>query len=289
MSTTVSAAAVSPVSPAARPASGPGRGPAATCHPAPVPATPEPGRPTPEAGRPLITALTFGSLGLPFAIILVRLVGGQSPRLSSRRSGPGRPAHPGGPPLAPGRGALRPLRLEPPGARYYYLLATVYRIFGGGAGRRLLRRHLINSGRPGAWSGSVRRRGGPAGSVDGAAGGCPRDPPVGQPPGALTYSEGALGAGVSPWTATVIIVPLLLLPSSAPPPSPRRRCRSSGPSWSGPSWSRPISRPPPWSASSCPGLGRRSPWFVFVRRHRPGWPIAADVGDGGPGGGRPGR
>ncbi len=183
-----------------------------------------PSDPGGKRSAPLITALAIGSVGLPFVIIVIRFLVA-SPRI-----------------YLPDDLALVDLHTRValhwhqavgpfdrfgwnhPGPAYYYLLATVYRIVGSGARAAFIGATLINllAALGVVWVG--RRRGGPLLALWRAA--C-----VGAlellltvtTPGALTYSEGALGAGVSPWTATVIIVPLLLMAvlcAAAVTPSP---------------------------------------------------------------------
>jgi hypothetical protein len=183
----------------------PGTAPGSVADAAPV----SPGR---WQGPSFVTALAFGSLAVPFAVILIRFA------------------------LASDRGVFLPDDLalidlhtrvalhwqqalgpfdrfgwNHPGPAYYYLLSIGYRLLGGGAGAAFFGAALVNALAALGVVWVCRRRGGPVLALWAAL--C-----LGalelllsiNSPGALTYSEGALGAGVSPWTATVIIVPLLL-------------------------------------------------------------------------------
>ncbi|HEX3842016.1 MAG TPA: hypothetical protein VHU85_14585 [Acidimicrobiales bacterium] len=98
-----------------------------------------------------------------------------------------------------------------PGPSYFYLLSLSYRVLGSGARAEYFGATLINALAALACVGVVRRRSTPARALWAAVW-------VGvlaamlaiTGPGTMTYSEGGLGALVSPWNPMVVILPLLL-------------------------------------------------------------------------------
>jgi hypothetical protein len=98
-----------------------------------------------------------------------------------------------------------------PGPTYFYLLSLVYRLLGSGAKAMFVGATLINALAGVATVGVVRRRTTPGRALWAALWVCLLAcllTAVG--PGSITYSEGALGALVSPWNPLVVIFPLLL-------------------------------------------------------------------------------
>ncbi len=99
-----------------------------------------------------------------------------------------------------------------PGPSYFYLLSIAYRVFGAGARAMFIGATLINALAAVACVGVVRRRATPARALWAAGWVCVLASLMATvSPGSVTYSEGALGALVSPWNPTVVIFPLLLL------------------------------------------------------------------------------
>ncbi|MGC8462137.1 MAG: hypothetical protein ACP5P9_00495 [Acidimicrobiales bacterium] len=98
-----------------------------------------------------------------------------------------------------------------PGPTYYYLLATVARVLGSGARAEFVGATLINGLAAVGVVWVVRRRAGAAAAAWAAAcvaALCIQLAMTG--PADLTYSESRLGALVSPWNPTVVVLPLLL-------------------------------------------------------------------------------
>jgi hypothetical protein len=159
-----------------------------------------------------MTALAFAILAIPFAIILIRFL------VSS-----------GQPIYLPDDLALIDLHTREalrwrqelgvfdhnnwnhPGPSYFYLLSLSYRVLGSGARAEFFGATLVNSLAALACVGVVRRRTTPARALWAAVW-------VGFLAGVLavtgsgstTYSEGGLGALVSPWNPMVVILPLVL-------------------------------------------------------------------------------
>ena len=98
-----------------------------------------------------------------------------------------------------------------PGPSYFYLLSLSYRLLGSGARAEFFGATLLNALAALACVGVVRRRTTPARALWAAVW-------VGllagllaiTGPGSMTYSEGGLGALVSPWNPMVVILPLVL-------------------------------------------------------------------------------
>jgi hypothetical protein len=191
-----------------------------------APHRPPPGisnrRPPPATS---VTALAYATLAVPFAVILVRIAvtgthGVFLPDdlalvdLHTRVA-----LH-----WQQSVGPFDRFGWNHPGPTYYYLLSIAYRILGNGPKAAYFGATVVNLLAAVGVVGVCRRRGGASLALWAAA--C-----VGvlelllaiNSAHALTYSESVLGAAVSPWTATVIIVPLLLfvvLCAAIPSPSP---------------------------------------------------------------------
>ncbi|MGO9029812.1 MAG: hypothetical protein ACLQOZ_14425 [Acidimicrobiales bacterium] len=159
-----------------------------------------------------LTALAFGAVIVPFAIILGRFALASGRHLTLPDDLALIDLHT--------REALRWKQQlgvfdhngwNHPGPAYFYLLSVAYRLFGSGARAEFIGATAINALAAVGCVWVVRRRTSPVRSVWAAAW-------VGLlglllasiGPGATTYSEGALGALVSPWNPTVVIYPLLL-------------------------------------------------------------------------------
>jgi hypothetical protein len=98
-----------------------------------------------------------------------------------------------------------------PGPSYFYLLSLSYRVLGSGARAEYFGATLINALAALACVGVVRRRTTPARALWAAVWvGVLAATLAITGPGTMTYSEGGLGALVSPWNPMVVILPLLL-------------------------------------------------------------------------------
>lgn len=98
-----------------------------------------------------------------------------------------------------------------PGPSYFYLLSLSYRVLGSGARAEFFGATLINALAALACVGVVRRRSTPARALWAAVWvGVLAAMLAVTGPGTMTYSEGGLGALVSPWNPMVVILPLLL-------------------------------------------------------------------------------
>ncbi|MDA8341455.1 MAG: hypothetical protein M0007_04455 [Actinomycetota bacterium] len=98
-----------------------------------------------------------------------------------------------------------------PGPSYFYLLSIAYRILGSGARTMFIGATTLNMLAAGAVVEVVRRRTGPARALWAATWVCFLASVLAiTGPVATTYSEGPLGALVSPWNPTIVIFPLLL-------------------------------------------------------------------------------
>ena len=98
-----------------------------------------------------------------------------------------------------------------PGPAYFYLLSLAYRLLGSGARAMFFGATTINALAAVACVAVVRRRTTPARALWAAIVVCLLAvllATVG--PGSITYSEGALGALVSPWNPLIVILPLVL-------------------------------------------------------------------------------
>lgn len=162
---------------------------------------------------PWLTGLAFAVVGFPFAFAIVRLATTPSAHLSLpddlalidlhvRRA------------LAWKQqlGVFDHNNWNHPGPAYFYLQSVVYRVLGSSERSLFVGAALLNGLAATACVAVVRRRTTPAralwaalwvvvlAGVLAAAG-----------PSATTYSEGVLGALVSPWNPMVVLVPLLLL------------------------------------------------------------------------------
>ncbi len=98
-----------------------------------------------------------------------------------------------------------------PGPSYFYLLSVGYRLFGSGAKAMFVTATLLNGLASIGCVEVVRRRSTPARALWSALWVCVLASVLATvAPGSVTYSEGALGAVVSPWNPMVVIFPLLL-------------------------------------------------------------------------------
>ncbi|HEY2562492.1 MAG TPA: hypothetical protein VGI44_02200 [Acidimicrobiales bacterium] len=171
-----------------------------------------------------LTLVAFGTLAIPFAIILVRfLVSGGHVYLpddlavidlNTRRALHWRQE----------LGPFDRYGWSHPGPAYFYLLSIAYRLIGSGAQAQFIGATAINALASFGVVWVVRRRVGPAAAVWAAV--CVGYLAIqlsftgGQ---TVTYSESALGALVSPWNPTVVILPMVLfavLCAAAPAGSP---------------------------------------------------------------------
>ena len=179
-----------------------------------APAAPGPRSPRrPVPSDPWLTGLAFAVVGVPFAIALVRLATASTAHLA-----------------LPDDLALIDLHVRRalvwkqqlgvfdhnnwnhPGPAYFYLVSLVYRLLGSSERSLFVGATLLNGLAATACVAVVRRRTTAARTlwaavwvavlvaVLAAAG-----------PAVTTYSESVLGALVSPWNPTVVLVPLLLL------------------------------------------------------------------------------
>jgi hypothetical protein len=171
-----------------------------------------------------LTLVAFGTLAIPFAIILVRfLVSGGHVYLpddlavidlNTRRALHWRQE----------LGPFDRYGWSHPGPAYFYLLSIAYRLIGSGAQAQFIGATAINALASFGVVWVVKRRVGPAAAVWAAV--CVGYLAIqlsftgGQ---TVTYSESALGALVSPWNPTVVILPMVLfavLCAAAPSGSP---------------------------------------------------------------------
>jgi hypothetical protein len=171
-----------------------------------------------------LTLVAFGTLAIPFAIILVRfLVSGGHVYLpddlavidlNTRRALHWRQE----------LGPFDRYGWSHPGPAYFYLLSVAYRLIGSGAQAQFIGATAINALASFGVVWVVKRRVGPAAAVWAAV--CVGYLAIqlsftgGQ---TVTYSESALGALVSPWNPTVVILPMVLfavLCAAAPAGSP---------------------------------------------------------------------
>ena len=171
-----------------------------------------------------LTLVAFGTLAIPFAIILVRFLasGGHVYLpddlalidLNTRRALHWRQE----------LGPFDRYGWSHPGPAYFYLLSVAYRLIGSGAQAQFIGATAINALASFGVVWVVKRRVGPAAAVWAAV--CVGYLAIqlsfsgGQ---TVTYSESALGALVSPWNPTVVILPMVLfavLCAAAPAGSP---------------------------------------------------------------------
>ena len=112
-----------------------------------------------------------------------------------------------------------------PGPVFFYLISIVARVLGTGARAMYVSAALINLASAIATVAVVRRRAGTRAALFASVCCCGLAVALSTTnPGAVTFSEGALGAVVSPWNPDVVIFPLLcfcVLAGSAAAGSPR--------------------------------------------------------------------
>jgi hypothetical protein len=182
--------------------------------------TPEPEAPSPAAGaggRSAVATWTvvaaFGVVAVPFAVAIVRLLAASGSHLTLPDDLALIDLHT--------REALRWQQQlgvfdhngwNHPGPTYFYLLSVAYRLLGSGARAMFVGATTVNALSALACVWVVLRRAGPGRALWAAVWVALLGVMVvGTGPGSLTYSEGALGALVSPWNPTVVTFPLLLL------------------------------------------------------------------------------
>jgi hypothetical protein len=159
-----------------------------------------------------MAALAFAIVIIPFAIILARLALAPSHRiylpddlalidLHTRRALQWKQQ----------LGVFDRYDWNHPGPTYFYLLSVAYRVFGSGAQAMFIGATAINALAAVGCVEVVRRRTTPARALWAAVWVCALASLMAtESMGSITYSEGALGALVSPWNPMVVIFPLLL-------------------------------------------------------------------------------
>jgi hypothetical protein len=159
-----------------------------------------------------MTVLAFGIVVVPFAVILGRLVFAPHQPiylpddlalidLHSRRALEWKQQ----------LGVFDRYNWNHPGPSYFYLLSVFYRVFGSGARAMFIGATALNALAAVGCVAVVRRRTTPARALWAAVWICALASLLAtESPGSITYSEGALGALVSPWNPMVVIFPLLL-------------------------------------------------------------------------------
>ncbi|HWD52876.1 MAG TPA: hypothetical protein VG412_10765, partial [Acidimicrobiales bacterium] len=172
----------------------------------------EPGPPSTHDRSSWMTVLAFAVLAIPFAIILIRFLAASGPRiylpddlalidLHTREALHWRQE----------LGVFDHNNWNHPGPSYFYLLSLSYRILGSGARAEFFGATLLNALAGLACVGVVRRRTTPARALWAAVWiGVLAGLLAITGPGSMTYSEGGLGALVSPWNPMVVILPLVL-------------------------------------------------------------------------------
>lgn len=160
-----------------------------------------------------MTVLAFGIVAVPFVVILARLVfEPQRPiylpddlaliDLHTRRALEWKQQ----------LGVFDRYNWNHPGPSYFYLLSVFYRVFGSGARAMFIGATSLNALAAVGCIAVVRRRTTPARALWAAVWICALASLMAtESLGSITYSEGALGALVSPWNPMVVIFPLLLL------------------------------------------------------------------------------
>jgi hypothetical protein len=172
----------------------------------------DPGVPSAPGNSSWMTVLAFAVLGIPFAIILIRFLAASGPRiylpddlalidLHTREALRWRQE----------LGVFDHNNWNHPGPSYFYLLSLSYRVLGSGARAEFFGATLLNALAGLACVGVVRRRTTPARALWAAVWiGVLAGLLAIVGPGSMTYSEGGLGALVSPWNPMVVILPLAL-------------------------------------------------------------------------------
>ena len=170
-------------------------------------------RPASGLGRSSwMTVLAFAVLAIPFAIILIRFLAASGQHiylpddlalidLHTREALHWRQE----------LGVFDHNNWNHPGPSYFYLLSLSYRVLGSGARAEFFGATLLNGLAALACVGVVRRRTTPARALWAAVWvGLLAEVLAITGPGSTTYSEGGLGALVSPWNPMVVILPLVL-------------------------------------------------------------------------------
>lgn len=172
-----------------------------------------------------MTAVAFASIGIPFLVVIVRLLLASDHNITLNSDLALLDLHT--------RDALRWQQLlgpfdrfgwSHPGPTYYYLLTIPYRVLGSGPKALFVGAALINALAAAATVWVVRRRGGPVHALWAAA--CLGVLAFQLSPGGVantTQSEGPLGIVLSPWNPCIVVFPLVLfvvLCAAAPNRSP---------------------------------------------------------------------
>ncbi|HEV3266760.1 MAG TPA: hypothetical protein VG014_14655 [Acidimicrobiales bacterium] len=174
--------------------------------------SPESGVDTTRGRSSWMTVLAFAVLAIPFAIILIRFLAASGQHiylpddlalidLHTREALRWRQQ----------LGVFDHNNWNHPGPSYFYLLSLAYRVLGSGARAEFFGATLLNALAALACVGVVRRRTTPARALWAAVWiGLLAGLLAITGPGSMTYSEGGLGALVSPWNPMVVILPLVL-------------------------------------------------------------------------------
>lgn len=172
----------------------------------------EPGPAASRGGSSWMTVLAFAVLAIPFAIILIRFLASSGQRiylpddlalidLHTREALHWRQE----------LGVFDHNNWNHPGPSYFYWLSLFYRVLGSGARAEFFGATVLNGLAALGCVGVVRRRTTPARALWAAAWiGLLAGLLAITGPGSMTYSEGGLGALVSPWNPMVVILPLVL-------------------------------------------------------------------------------
>ena len=172
----------------------------------------EPGSQSTHGGSSWMTGLAFAVLAVPFAIILIRILASSGQRiylpddlalidLHTRQALHWRQE----------LGVFDHNNWNHPGPSYFYLLSLFYRVLGSGARAEFFGATFLNGLAALGCVGVVRRRTTPARALWAAVAVAFLAGLLAiTGPGSMTYSEGGLGALVSPWNPMVVILPLVV-------------------------------------------------------------------------------